>query len=85
MMPPRRLGLLAFYRRPEPGAATYTEEVQYLSRQTGCDAAHFDALLRDGAVVTEGKRANTFYLSNNQPAPATRDRLGALHGASHGR
>ena len=50
---PHRLGLLAYYRRPDPESTSYGDDLRYLARQCGCDAGQMAALLanveeRDG-------------------------------------
>ena len=84
-MPPGRLGLLAYYPRPEPGAASYPGGVRFLARQSGCDAAHLDALLREGAALggrchARGAGASTgrHHLPAGIPSPIA-------PGAGHGR
>ena len=84
-MPPGRLGLLAYYPRPEPGAASYPGGVRFLARQSGCDAAHLDALLREGAATggrcharVAGTSAGRHHLPAGDPGPVA-------PGAAHGR
>ena len=84
-MPSGRLGLLAYDRRPEPDAVDYAEDVRFLSRQYGCDAAHLDSLLREGALEGGRGRVKTASRRTSPAQPALRDHTSTALGASHGR
>lgn len=62
-MPPCRLGLLAYYRRPDPVAAAYRDQVRVLARQCGCDAGRLGALLDDDSEARPATGAYRDFVS----------------------